>query len=607
MSADPDAAPRGPSWWARRRLRTRILLPFALLIVGVLLATLWVGSAAVASWVEASLRRQFDVTANVFGTLLAERASRLRTETSLLAADFALKRALATYDPDTLASVAQNQRERLGVELLWIADDRGKLLAAAGGGATPGRDVATVPPMPHAMESGAVDVAVTEVGGRLVQLVATPVFAPDPIGYLLAGKAIDDETAASLGETTGTRISFLTQDTVFASTLTPAERASALPLGEGKLARHLEHEPEPHGARTDDPERASEPERVFEPDRQPEAERATFLVRSQGERMLSVLIPIPSDLAQPLFALVQASYDRALGPLGALPQWVSAIGLVALVLALLVGVVIASGIAAPLGSLAQAMGAVLAGDLSRRVTLRRGDEVGFLARAFNEMVSGLAERERVKDLFGRFVSRDVASAVIGGALPLGGERRTVTILFQDVRGFTTIAESTTPDALVRVVNRLFTAMVEAVEREGGVIRQFVGDGVMALFGAPVAHDDDAERAVRAALRMVASLPALNASLADEGIPPIRIGVGVHTGDVIAGLIGPDRRSEYGVVGDAVNLASRIEGLTRELETTILVSAATAARLGPGFLLGRRHVLPVRGKQEPVEVVEVLAS
>src|SRR5690606_33014890 len=125
----------------------------------------------------------------------------------------------------------------------------------------------------------------------------------------------------------------------------------------------------------------------------------------------------------------------------------------------------------PLGSLAQAMGAVLAGDLSRRVTLRRGDEVGFLARAFNEMVSGLAERERVKDLFGRFVSRDVASAVIGGALPLGGERRTVTILFQDVRGFTTIAESTTPDALVRVVNRLFTAMVEAVEREGGVIRQ----------------------------------------------------------------------------------------------------------------------------------------
>src|SRR5690606_15901446 len=125
-----------------------------------------------------------------------------------------------------------------------------------------------------------------------------------------------------------------------------------------------------------------------------------------------------SDLAQPLFALVQASYDRALGPLGALPQWVSAIGLVALVLALLVGVVIASGIAAPLGSLAQAMGAVLAGDLSRRVTLRRGDEVGFLARAFNEMVSGLAERERVKDLFGRFVSRDVASAVIGGALPL---------------------------------------------------------------------------------------------------------------------------------------------------------------------------------------------
>lgn len=569
------------SWWARRRLRTRILLPFAALIVGLLLATLWVGSAAVAAWVEQSLRRQFDVTANVFRTLLDERAGALRSETALLAADFALKRALATYDPDTLVSVAQNQRERLGVDLLWIADDRGRLLAAAGGGAAAGRDVAAVAPLPKVMESGIPDVVVTEVQGRLVQLVATPVFAPDPIGYLIAGKAIDDATAARLGEATGTRISFLTHATVFASSLTPQERATALPLDGGKLAQSLDS-----GAA---------------------AARSTFLTRAGDARMLSVLIPIPAELALPLFALVQASYDAALGPLGALPQWVTVIGAAALVLALLAGGVIASGIAAPLAALAQAMGAVLGGDLSRRVTLARGDEVGFLARAFNAMVSGLAEREHVKDLFGRFVSRDVAAAVLRGDLPLGGERRQVTILFQDVRGFTTIAERAAPDVLLRVVNRLFAEMVDAVEAEGGVIRQFVGDGVMALFGAPVQHDDDPERAVRAALRMVASLPAVSASLQGEGVPPLRIGIGIHTGDVIAGRIGPERRSEYGVVGDAVNLASRIEGLTRDLDATILVSAATAARLGPGFALGRREVLPVRGKAEPVEVVEIVAS
>ncbi len=110
-------------------------------------------------------------------------------------------------------------------------------------------------------------------------------------------------------------------------------------------------------------------------------------------------------------------------------------------------------------------------------------------------------------------------------------------------------------------------MVAAVEAQGGVIRQFTGDGVMALFGAPVQHDDDPARAVRAALDMVARLPALNARLAAERLPPLRIGIGIHTGDVVAGRIGPDQRSEYSVVGDAANLASRIEGLNKEMDTT----------------------------------------
>jgi adenylate cyclase len=250
---------------------------------------------------------------------------------------------------------------------------------------------------------------------------------------------------------------------------------------------------------------------------------------------------------------------------------------------------------------------VLEGDLSQRVTPDREDEVGFLGGAFNEMVAGLAEREEIKATFGRFVSREVAKAVLSGDLPLGGERREVTILFQDVRGFTTIAEGLTPVVLIRVVNRLFTEMVAAVENEGGIISQFTGDGVMALFGAPVAHDDDPCRAVRAGLAMVERVPELNRGLRADGLPPLRIGVGIHTGEVVAGRLGPDARSEYGVVGDAVNVASRIEGLTRAMEAEILVSAETASHLGPEFRLGRRARLPVKGKIQPVEVVEVLGS
>jgi adenylate cyclase len=576
-------------WWERRPLRTRIWLPYATLLIVVLLAALWVVAAAVGRWVEGSLTRQFEVTGNVFGALMVERAERLLGETSLLAADFALKRAIATYDPDTLVSVAENQRERLGVDLLWIADEKGRLLAAAGGEAAPGTAVGAIPPLDRVTASSHADVAVTEVGGALMQMVATPVFAPDPIGYLLAGAAIDDATARRLEATTGTRVSFLTPKRVLASSWPTDERGAALALEAGPLAEELSR------AGTQAPAGTAVAE----------GERPTALVHVGGERFLSILIPVRAELSRPLYALIQASYDDALGPLGELPRWIAILGAATLAAALVVGGWIAGGIAAPLRSMAGAMSRVLDGDLTQRVTLRRGDEVGFLSRAFNEMVAGLAEREAIKATFGRFVSREIASAVLSGSLPLEGERREITVLFQDVRDFTAIAERLPPDVLVRVVNRLFTQMVAAVEGEGGVIGKFTGDGVMAMFGAPVLHDDDPERAVRAALGMVDRLPLMNESLRAEGLPPLSVGVGIHTGDVVAGRLGPDERSEYGVVGDAVNTAARIEALTREMDAMILVSAETASRVGGAFRLGRRAVLPVKGKSLPVEVVEVL--
>ncbi len=138
-----------------------------------------------------------------------------------------------------------------------------------------------------------------------------------------------------------------------------------------------------------------------------------------------------------------------------------------------------------------------------------------------------------------------------------------------------------------------------------MVKQFLGDGVMALFGAPQTYPDHAERAVRAALGIVRRLAASNESLQRQGVAPLEIGVGIHTGAVVAGLIGPDNRMEYGVVGDAVNLASRIETLTKELRATILVSAEIASQLGTAFMLGRSAALPVKGRTQSVEVVEVL--
>jgi len=268
---------------------------------------------------------------------------------------------------------------------------------------------------------------------------------------------------------------------------------------------------------------------------------------------------------------------------------------------------LAGGILGPIRTLVDGMHEVLRGNLHYRSKTDRQDEIGFLSRSFNEMVGGLEEREHIKDTFGRFVSRDVAAAVLDGRVPLAGERREVSILFQDIRGFTSLSERLDPAALLRMLNQFFTEVVAAVEAEGGVVKQFTGDGVMALFGAPEARPDHPERAVRAALGIVRRLEGLNAQLDQQGVPALAIGVGIHTGEVVAGLIGPDERVEYGVVGEPVNLASRVESLTKELSAVILVSRDIAARLGPEFVQGRTALLAVKGKKQPVEVVEILSQ
>jgi len=478
----------------------------------------------------------------------------------------------------TLASAGMSYRQRIGVELVWMTDEAGRLLAASPANRRVNQSIAQLSPLAEALQTEEAATAVVQIDDGLYQLVAVPVFAPDVIGFLLLGQAIDDSVAARLKADTGSQITFLTPTRVFASSWAPPRRnmlmASRLPLAA------------PHAA-------SGRPQ--------------PFLVTIGGERFLSLAVPIAANLVQPLRALVQGSYDEALAPLHALQWRILLIGIVALTGALLVGMSLAAGIIKPVRALVGAMHRVLRGDLQHRAKVDRGDEIGFLARSFNEMVAGLQEREHIKNTFGRFVSRDVATAVLDGRVPLGGERLNVSILFQDIRGFTALSEKLDPATLLRVLNQLFTEVVAAVEAEGGMVKQFTGDGVMALFGAPQPRTDHCERAVRAALGIVSRLQKVNLLLESQGVPALQIGVGLHTGEVVAGLIGPDERVEYGVVGEPVNLASRVEGLTRDLAATILVSKDIAARLGPEFVMGRAALLPVKGRAQPVEVVEVLAQ
>jgi len=217
------------------------------------------------------------------------------------------------------------------------------------------------------------------------------------------------------------------------------------------------------------------------------------------------------------------------------------------------------------------------------------------------------EKRVVKRLFGQYVSRDVYHRLVEdpALARLGGERREMTVLFSDIRGFTTVSEASEPEAIVHLLNEYLTAMVAIVFRHQGTVDKFVGDAVMALFGAPLDDAQHADHACAAALEMLDELAALNARWAEQGRPRIDIGIGINTGPMIAGNIGSDQIMSYTVIGDAVNLGARLESLNKDYGTRIIISDATRARLTGRFDVRPLGDVVVKGKRQAVAAYELV--
>ncbi len=230
----------------------------------------------------------------------------------------------------------------------------------------------------------------------------------------------------------------------------------------------------------------------------------------------------------------------------------------------------------------------------------------FSGTAYQYFVEG-REKRKVKRLFGRYVSKDVYDQLLRNPelAVLGGRRRDMTVLFSDIRGFTSVTEKGDPEALVAQLNDYFSRMVEIVFRHGGTVDKFVGDMVMALFGAPVDDPDHGEHAVAAAVDMVRELGALNNRWAAEGLACLDIGIGVNTGEMIAGNIGSAAIMSYTVIGDNVNLGARLESLNKDYRSRIIISDATRARLKGAYDLRALGEVVVKGKTRPVSIFEVV--
>lgn len=514
------------------------------------------------------IERALAAGAGNFRRMMDLRTVQLLESVRILSSDFAFKTAFATGDEVTVRSALANQGGRVGADIMILVSlDRSVLVDThPASGVYP-------PALGHLVreaEQRNQASAVVILDGKPYQLIVSPVLGPDPIAWLVAGFVLDDRLAQSMQQLLKLDVSFYdvgsSGPALFASSLPAAARAGMAQFLPGTIER----------------------ERVV-------------AASIDGEEVLNFTTRVGSLGGDTVYVLLQRSVDEELKPFQEVRNIVLWLSIGGLVLSLIGAFYIARTVTRPVNALVDAARGVEQGDYTRTVQLGQRDEIGELAVAFNRMLKGLAERDKVRDLFGRFVPRAVAEQAIAGDAVLGGEDRQVTVLFSDLRNFTSFSERRSPQEVVSLLNTYFTRMSEVVERNHGMVDKFLGDGVMAIFGAPTASEDDAGNALQAALDMRAALEQLNEVFAGQGLPRLDIGIGINTGVMVVGNMGSPSRYNYTVIGDGVNLAARIEGLTKrkEYNARIIATDATVRTARRSFNTRTLGLVEIRGRQEQV--------
>lgn len=294
------------------------------------------------------------------------------------------------------------------------------------------------------------------------------------------------------------------------------------------------------------------------------------------------------------------------------------------VLAVLALLALSSRLTRPLSTMASTMEKIIAtSDLTTQVPVEFTDETGRLAVTFNTMTDGLNEaydqikgfayqavvaekrESKIRNIFQKYVPQELIDRFFQNPESmLVGEDRELAILFSDIRGFTTISEALAPAELVRALNRYFTRQVDVIVKRKGIVDKYIGDAIMAFFGAPVSHDDDPDQAVMAALEMSEAVEEFNAVQRRTDQPEFKIGIGLSYGLVTVGNIGTEKKMDYTVIGDLVNLASRLEGLNKQYGTHLLLSEHVRDRAKEPFLWRLIDMVAVKGKSQGVRIYTV---
>ncbi len=287
-------------------------------------------------------------------------------------------------------------------------------------------------------------------------------------------------------------------------------------------------------------------------------------------------------------------------------QWIAFLDLI---FGLVMTLLLATYFTHPIKKIVEAMRKVGAGDLETDVKVSNKDEIGLLANNFNEMVGGLREKEKIRNAMNKAVSKEIAEKMLEGEIKLGGESVEVTMLFSDIRGFTSMSEKMQPEEVIEMLNEYMTEMSKIIDAHKGVIDKFVGDEIMAIYGAPVPVTNesgehiDAYMAVKSAVAMMKKLEELNELREQRGQHKIFIGIGLNTGEVVAGNMGSENRLNYTVLGDNVNLAARLCDKAERM--MVLISESTYEKVMDHVVAKKQPPLKVKGKEKPLNVYSII--
>lgn len=539
---------------------------------GVLLAvTYGVVRSVTAQQVEAEAERVSRSASALFGALEDNRRQQVARVADLLTEGPRFLAAVEDGDVDYVAGEVEYQLGILGLEelLVFLTDTGGRpIVSLRLGGAVGAEDPVGLTEVALRILGGEADEirSYRVLDGVLYSVRSQIVYqGAIPIGTLSLGLPVPDAEVARGGEFAGVEVCFVVGGVCVAAT----------PLARESLAATLA---------------ASEGRR--------EPLEATALGMAWSIQAQPL---IDADPGQG-WRVTAVPLDQVLAPFRRIAQALVLAGALALALSVLVGVALSRGLTRPVRALVEATGRVARGDYQAEVPVTTRDELGTLAAAFNDMTHGLLLKDRMQSVLNKVVSRDVAEELMRGSVELGGENRRVTMLFADIRGFSSLTEGMEPQRVIALLNECMQLLSDAVDAEGGVVDKYVGDELMAVFGAPVAQEDDAVRALRAAVAMREAVSDLNTRRQARGEPAIGLGVGVNTGVVVAGNMGSKERLNYTVLGDAVNLAARLCSGAEAGE--ILATRASVEAAGRGVEARSRGGRRFKGFTGDVEVLSV---